>query len=286
MAAPQQPVIHLVGRPDALWPSAQELADAVPHVRIVASDTLEQQQQDSVQQQDIVQQQGVVVFILTPEAHLAACRARAPFSFIVLWHQSATEDARLRVRAFAAGANMVTFSREALVTALRTACALSLSGSLSCDWCGLQVSTLNVRRRRGGAALQACQGGVWSARCAQRLTPADLWHHHPLWHADHEQLEGACQVSVLRLVDLTSGWAATCWTAPCLCPLLGAPRRSAAKQTSTSGGTCTRSTARRATLPCHPAPVRGAALQGKWPHRIAVRLTRARGPCSPQACTR
>ncbi|KAF5837187.1 NUDIX hydrolase domain-like protein [Dunaliella salina] len=96
-------------------------------------------------------------------------RQAFPSMFIVLWHPNATEDARMRTKAFAAGANMVSNSWEDWHAALALLAKHKGGGSVRCDWCGLQG-----------------------------LTPSDMWIHQPLYHIYQPSREGKCQICCLE----------------------------------------------------------------------------------------
>lgn len=89
-------------------------------------------------------------------------------------HPAATEDASLRWQAFQSGANMVTRCSHALLTALQQVAQQQLQlqqpaahqpPSCSCDWCGLPD-----------------------------LSPAEYWQHQQLYHINHPNMAGRCQM--------------------------------------------------------------------------------------------
>lgn len=86
-------------------------------------------------------------------ATMQALRAALPMAFLILWHPLATEHARMRLDAFAAGASMVTYSQSDLQEALSRVASQQGTGAVQCAWCGLS-----------------------------HLTTNDYWVHQPLYH--------------------------------------------------------------------------------------------------------
>lgn len=113
------------------------------------------------------QKPEVVSVVITSRLNLLrSLRAACPTTFLVLWHEAATESAALRLAAFRTGANMVTCSTQHLGDACRrVASQTEDSGPYTCEWCGLQS-----------------------------LSGAGLWTHQPLYHIYHHNISARCQI--------------------------------------------------------------------------------------------
>ncbi|KAF5832138.1 hypothetical protein DUNSADRAFT_12120 [Dunaliella salina] len=96
-------------------------------------------------------------------------RMQAPTTFVIFYHQDATEDALLREEAFECGANMVTCYVPHVQEALNRVAAQQLQGNITCPWCGLQG-----------------------------LTPESFYLHQPLYHIYHANIDGYCPIKACR----------------------------------------------------------------------------------------
>ncbi|KAG2430810.1 hypothetical protein HXX76_009786 [Chlamydomonas incerta] len=96
-----------------------------------------------------------------------AIREACPHAFVMLWHRDAVEDPRLRIAAFASGANMVTCFAEHAAEAVQKLASIGAVDNgprqCSCDWCG--------------------QTG---------MTADELWLHQPLYHIYEANRSGRC----------------------------------------------------------------------------------------------
>ncbi|PNW83330.1 hypothetical protein CHLRE_05g247850v5 [Chlamydomonas reinhardtii] len=105
-----------------------------------------------------------------------AIRGACPHAFVMLWHRDAVEDPKLRIAAFACGANMVTCFADHAAEAVRQLASIGATGSgprrCSCDWCG-----------------------------ASGMTADELWLHQPLYHIYEENRSGRCSACACAQQD-------------------------------------------------------------------------------------
>ncbi|GFR45433.1 hypothetical protein Agub_g6812, partial [Astrephomene gubernaculifera] len=166
-----------------VWPTAGALpaASSTGFLKVLPADLAQLQQWVSTSPRNLL-----TVIIALPHWDFRLISALTYISrtcFIVVWHPDATEDPIARIKAFEAGARMVTNDEEHLQEALRLITGVHGNGNLQCPWCGLSgLSTL------------------------------ELWQHQPLYHI-YELDKGnvacpACSKPTSRLtrhINLTHG---------------------------------------------------------------------------------
>ncbi|KAG2445099.1 hypothetical protein HYH02_008966 [Chlamydomonas schloesseri] len=105
-----------------------------------------------------------------------ALRGACPHAFVMLWHRDAVEDPRLRIAAFASGANMVTCFAEHAAEAVQKLASIGAADNgprrCSCEWCG-----------------------------ASGMTADELWLHQPLYHIYEENRSGRCSACACNTQD-------------------------------------------------------------------------------------